>query len=161
MQTFNQFFVENEIKNELSSLKAAGYKLLAHQTNENIAKKIIQENFGSSAGIGGTALFTSPEAVEDARQEMFNKKSDDTYRTGSMGLVHGGSDAIVIMAIPPIIAGFNIRNTDALDNQLFDLYNDGLLKEAKVPNKNIFGYIKWDGSIVKNPNFDLQGSPLK
>jgi hypothetical protein len=154
MKTFMQYLVENEVGDYLTQLKNTGYKLMAHQTHRDIADKIITQGFGGNAGVSGTALMTSPDAVRQAMEAMREKQSG---REGpGSGLVHGGSDSIVLMAVPNVIQGTRVKGLDDIDYYLGEL-NLGM----KVPNQNIIGYATSDGQMVRNPNFDPKKSPLQ
>lgn len=154
MKTFMQYLVENEVGDYLSKLKGMGYILLAHQTHRNIAEKIITQGFGGDTGVAGTSLMTSPNAVQQAMEAMREKQSG---REGpGSGLVHGGSDSIVLMAVPKVIQGTRVKGLDDIDYYLGEL-DLGM----KVPNENIIGYATSDGDMVRNPNFDPEKSRLK
>ena len=152
MKTFQQFLIESDLSSYLQHLKSGGYKLLAHQTDENNAQSIIKTVFGAANGVSGTSLWQSPEGVEEVLSSMRAKKIGDDNR----GIVHRGSDSIVLMAIPSKISGMPVRSLDQLDGWLFDLNLNG-----KVPNENIIGYVRFDGTLVKNPNFNPDKSLLK
>lgn len=152
--SFKQYLVESEVGDYLTQLKGMGYKLLAHQTHRDIADKIIRQGFGGAAGVSGTALLTSSEAVQQALEAMREKRSG---REGAgSGLVHGGSDAIVLMAVPSVIQGQRVKGLNDIDGYLAEL---GL--GMKIPNPNIIGYATMDGEMVRNPNFDPKKSPLQ
>lgn len=154
MKTFIQYLAEGEVVGYLDKLKGMGYKLLAHQTHRNIADGIIRQEFGGTSGVAGTSLLVTPEAVQRAMDAMVEKRSG-VGGPGS-GLVHGGSDAIVLMAVPGVIQGQRVRGLDDIDGWLAELN-----LRMKIPNENIIGYATMDGEMVRNPNFDPSKSALK
>ena len=152
MKTFKQFLIESDLGNYLQQIKSSGYKLLAHQTDENHAQNIIKSVFGDASGVNGMSLWQSPEGVEEVLSSMRARKRGEDYAP----IIHRNSDSIVLMAIPSKISGMPVRSLDQLDGWLFDLNLNG-----KVPNENIIGYARFDGTLVKNPNFNPDQSPLK
>jgi len=150
-----QYLVENEVGDYLTQLKNMGYKLMAHQTHRHIADGIIKQGFGGDTGVAGTSIFTSPDAVQQAMEAMREKQSGNREGSGS-NLIHGGSDSIVLMAVPNVIQGTRVKGLDDIDYYLGEL-NLGM----KVPNQNIIGYATSDGQMVRNPNFDPKKSPLQ
>jgi hypothetical protein len=155
MKTFMQYLIENEVVDYLSKLKVMGYKLMAHQTHRHIADGIIKQGFGGDTGVAGTSLFVSPEGVQQAMEAMREKQSGNRVGSGS-NLIHGGSDSIVLMAVPGVIQGTRVKGLDDIDYYLGEL-DLGM----KVPNENIIGYATSDGDMVRNPNFDPEKSRLK
>lgn len=152
MKTFQQFLIESNLSNYLQQIRNSGYKLLAHQTDEDYAKSIIQSVFGSANGVAATSLWQTPDGVQEVLSRMLAVKHGEH----SGNVVHRGSDSMVLMAIPSTIQNSRVKTPHDLDGWLFELNLNG-----KVPNENIIGYAKFDGTFVKNPNFNPVKSPLK
>jgi hypothetical protein len=161
MITFKQFLRENageDWHSYLNAVKGTKYNLLAHQTMAETADKIMRsENFGADNGIVGTSLFTNNEELQSTIDAM---KGRDEGDTNNWGRVHRGSNAILLMATPRVIGGQRIRTLDDLEGVLVDLSAEDILPDIKIPNQNIIGYLKSDGTLVKNPKFSPENSPL-
>jgi predicted transcriptional regulator len=144
------------VQQYLAKIEQAGYRLLAHQTSDDQALKITKgEDFGHQ-GVDGTALFVKSDGIAATVEKMFALHSGDEvgYRSTG-GVIHKGSNAVLIMAIPT--SSFKGRGTRDLDDHLIDLFGSGVIKTFGVPNQYIVGYWQWDGHFFGNKRFNPKG----
>jgi hypothetical protein len=130
-----------KVYNYLQQLVGSGFQLVAHQTAQDSAMRILTQgqDFGQ-AGVGGTALLATPESI---RETIGMMQSGTGAATGGTSGVHRGSNAVLIMAVPQ---GF--RSISELDDYLFDM---GL---TSIPNNHIVGAWNADGTFQANGKFD-------
>jgi hypothetical protein len=136
----------NAVIGYLSQIEGKGFTLMAHQTSPDVAEKIVQgQAFGSPNGHGieGTALYTNSANIKSMVEKMnaAHSAGPSGYAAAAVGVVHKGSKAVVIMAIPKMMGG---RNVTDLDNQLVDLMQAGKIPGMVIPNQYIVGF--WDVS---------------
>jgi hypothetical protein len=130
-----------KVHNYLQQLVNSGFQLIAHQTAQDSAMRILAQgqDFGQ-AGVGGTALLATPESL---RQTIDMMQSGTGAAAGGTSGIHRGADAVLIMAVPQ---GF--RDINELDEYLFDM---GL---TSIPNNHIVGIWNSDGTFRANGKFN-------
>lgn len=161
MKNFQEFWllVENDLINKvetyLASIERAGFLLLAHQTYQDSALKVLKnkENFGKGNGVVGTALFTTSTKLRSVIEEMQKQQVDPSLRSGQ---IHKGANSVIVMAIPKSL---NLRGLSDLDDLLFDLVGNNQLEEAVIPNKFIIGAWNADGTFLANSQFNPRSFP--
>lgn len=173
MNKFKQWLLK-ENNNEktidyLKKIEAAGYRLLIHQTHADTAMNIANsKSFQTGGNASGTSAMVGVEPLINLVNALANKKAGQNY---SSGLVHRGSDAVLIMAIPKLttINGeqIEIKRADDLDSVLGDLAAERKLKGMEIPNNYILGVWIIEGSqftsrsgLITNKNFDPKKGPI-
>lgn len=158
-----------KIETYLNGIEKAGYRLLAHQTSNDIALKIIQgQSFGRGRGVHGTTIYQTASNLRKIIENMnmyhkthaSNVNNAEKFKVDNAmaGMIHRGSNSIVIMAIPNQSAGRYI--TDFEDN-LASAMQSGLIPDLSVPNQYIVGFWQADGQFHANSRFNPKNGPLK
>lgn len=149
----------NAVVNYLAQIENVGFNLVVHQTDSDIAHRIVtSQGFGSNTGLNGTALIIGAanlgEFIKRMHQAHLAKQNQDfdAYYRLAAGNIHKGSNAIVVLAIPK-----NLGNLTKIDDRLTDLVMSGQLKSMQVPNQYIVGYWRADGDFFGNSKFNPQG----
>lgn len=172
MKTFKEWLLKENYEKAIDYLKkveAAGYRLLVHQTHADTAMDIANsKSFQTGGNASGTSAMINVESLMNLVNALANKKAGQDY---SSGLVHRGSDAVLIMAIPRLtkISGeqIEIKRADDLDSVLGDLTAERKLKGMEIPNNYILGVWVVEGSqfisrsgLIVNKNFDPKKGPI-
>ncbi len=138
----------------------AEFHLIIHQTNGEIAKKIVTTGEYFKGPLDGTTLMQSPETIMNVLPEL---DSDNP----ATGVTHDGANGAVIMSFPRSITDklieddviSKVQGMTTIDDALIDLYNSGFLAEIGMPNNLIVGYYT-NGKFCLNQkvNFEIPES---
>lgn len=143
------------VEKYLADVEKAGYRLIAHQTSDDQALKIIKSEDFSDRGVDGTALWANHGQIRAVVEKMNAFHNDDmTQYRSTGGVVHKGSNAVLVMAVP---AKLPIKGLRDLDDYLIDLYQAGKINSFGIPNQYIVGYWQWDGQFFANGKFKPKG----
>jgi len=163
MEIFSNWLNENldqnlmkQMTDYLSKIEKAGFRLIAHQTSDDVALNIVKGQDFSDRGLDGTALFQNSDQITQTIQKMnaLHSKDQQAYQQIGGVPIHKGSNAIVIMVIPTKLP---VRGMRDLDDYLVDLVSDGKIKGFGLPNQYIVGFWKWDGQFFGNSRFNPKG----
>jgi len=175
MKTFHEWLLNENTAFQkeadyLRRVESDGYRLLVHQTHADTAMNMMRsQSFKTGGNASGTSAMVGTDSLLGAVNALTEKKmGNNDYASG---LVHRGSDAVLVMAIPRITTvngeKTEIRRADDLDAVLGDLAMEGKLKGMEIPNNYILGVWVIEGStfhsdhgLVMNNNFDPKKGPI-